>query len=141
MIEQAIIVARRNKECGCLQQCSPNGLWLISTDKGDQRWHSNTLGWLFTLIAAGGGELSKSDKSPAGYLYFGFGFFFVFVVDIVDFFCKPATATGTAAAAGTHRDDFLCPVIIWADVNMMVGEHRLLVDVLAMIGSGQDQRQ
>ncbi len=83
--------------------------------------------------------MSKSDKSPAGYLYFGFGFFFVFVVDVVDFFCKPATAAGTAAAAGTHCDDFLCPVIIWADVT--AGEHRLLVDVLAMIGSGQEQQQ
>jgi hypothetical protein len=83
--------------------------------------------------------LSKSDKLPAGYLYFGFGFFFVFVVDVVDFFCKPATAAGTAAAAGTRRDDFLCPVVIWADV--MVGEHGLLVDVLAMIGSGQEQWQ
>ncbi len=81
----------------------------------------------------------KSDKLPAGYLYFGFGFFFVFVVDIVDLFCKPAAATGTAAAAGTCCDNFLCPVVIWAD--MMVGEQGLLVDVLAMIGSGQEQWQ
>jgi hypothetical protein len=55
MIERAIIVARRIKECGWLWQCGPSGLWLISTDKEHQRWHSDTLGWLFTLIAAGGG--------------------------------------------------------------------------------------
>jgi hypothetical protein len=71
---------------------------------------------------------------PAGYLYVGFGFFFVFTVDVVNLFSKPATAAGTAAAAGTCHDNFLCPVIIWADVT--VGEHGLLVDVLAMIGSG-----
>jgi hypothetical protein len=81
--------------------------------------------------------LSKSDKSPAGYLYFGFGFFFVFVVDVVYLFCKLAAVAGTAAAAGTCHDDFLCPVVIWADVT--VGEHGLQVDVLAMIGSGQEQ--
>ncbi len=81
--------------------------------------------------------MSKSDELPAGSLYFGFGFFFVFVVDVVDLFCKPATAAGTAAAAGTCRDDFLCPVVIWTDVS--VGEHGLLVDVLAMIVSGQGQ--
>ncbi len=81
----------------------------------------------------------KSDKLPAGYLYFGFGFFFVFVVDVVDLFCKPATAAGTAAVAGTCRADFLFPVIIWADVT--VGEHGLLVDVLAMIEPGQEQWQ
>jgi hypothetical protein len=72
-------------------------------------------------------------------LYFGFGFFFVFEVDIVDLFCKSAAAAGTAAASGTHCDNFLCPVVIWAD--MSVGEHGLLGDVLAMIGSGQEQRQ
>jgi hypothetical protein len=81
--------------------------------------------------------LSKFDELPAGYLYFGFGFFFLFVVDVVDLFYKPAAAAGTVAAAGTCHDDFLCPVVIWADV--MVGEHGLLVDVLAMIGSGQEQ--
>jgi hypothetical protein len=55
MIERAIIVAGRNKEYGWLQQCGPSGLWLILMDKGDQHWHSDTLGWLFTSIAAGGG--------------------------------------------------------------------------------------
>jgi hypothetical protein len=55
MIEQAIIVARRENECGWLWQCSPSGLWLILTDKGDQRWHFDTLGRLFTLIATRGG--------------------------------------------------------------------------------------
>ncbi len=136
MIKQVIIVARRNKECGWLQQCGPSGSWLISTDEGEQRWHSDNLGWLFTLIAAGG-ELSKSDKLPAGSLYFGFEFFFVFVVDVVDLFWEPAAAAGIVAAAGTRHDSFLCPVIIWADVR--VGKHGLLVDVLAMIGSGQEQ--
>jgi hypothetical protein len=72
-------------------------------------------------------------------IYDGFGFFFVFVVDVVDLFCKPAAAAGTATAAGTCHDNFFCPIIIWADV--MVGEHGLLVDVLAMIGSGQEQWQ
>jgi hypothetical protein len=74
-----------------------------------------------------------------GYSYFVFGFFFVFEVDAVNLFCKPAATAGTAAAAGTHRDDFFCPVIFWADVT--VGEHGLLVDVLAMIESGQEQRR
>ncbi len=83
--------------------------------------------------------MSKPDKLPTGSLYFGFGFFFIFVVDVVDLFCKPAAAAGTAAATGTCRHDFLCPVVIWAD--MLVGEHGLLADVLAMIGSGQGQRQ
>ncbi len=55
MVKRAIIVARRKNKCGWLRQCGPSGSWLISTDKGDQRWHSNTLGWLFMLIAAGGG--------------------------------------------------------------------------------------
>jgi hypothetical protein len=132
MIKREIIITRRENKCGWLRQCGPSGLWLILTDKGIQHWHSNNLGWLFTLIATGG-ELSKSDKLPAGSLYFGFGFFFVFKVDVVDLFCKTATAAGTAAAAGTRRNDFLCPVVIWADV--------LLADVLAMIGSGQGQQR
>jgi hypothetical protein len=88
------------------------------------------------LIAAGVGLL-KSDKLPVGSLYFGFGFFFIFVVDVVDLFCKPAAAAGTATAAGTCRNNFFCPVVIWADV--LVGG--LLAAILAMIGSGQGQQQ
>jgi hypothetical protein len=55
MIERVIIVIRRKNVCGWLQQCGPSGSWLISMDKRDQRQHSDTLGWLFTLIATGGG--------------------------------------------------------------------------------------
>jgi hypothetical protein len=72
--------------------------------------------WVVVYVDCCRGGVVKSDKLPAGYLYFGFGFFFIFVVDIGNLFCKPATATGTAAAAGTRRDNFLCPVVIWADV-------------------------
>jgi hypothetical protein len=72
-----------------------------------------------------------SDKLPAGCLCFGFGFFFVFVVDVVDQFCEPAVAAATAAAVCTCHDNFLC--------QGTVGEHRLLLDVLAMIGSGPEQ--
>ncbi len=82
-------------------------------------------------------ELLKSDELRVGSLYFGFGFFFIFVVGVVDLFCEPAAAAGTATATGTRRDDFFCPVVIWAD--MLVGG--LLAAVLAMIGSGQGQRQ
>ncbi len=68
-----------------------------------------------------------------GSLYFVLFFIFlVDVVDVVDLFC-------IQAAAGTCRDDFLVPVVIWAEAA--VGDKGLLVDMLAMLGSGQGQRQ
>ncbi len=61
-----------------------------------------------------------------------FFIFLVDVVDIVDLFC-------VQAASGTHRDDFFVPIVIWKEV--VVGDNRLLVNALAMLGSGQGQRQ
>ncbi len=79
------------------------------------------------------GEVPRSDKLPVGSLYFVcFFVFLVDVVDVVDLFC-------VQAAAGTRRDDFLVPIVIWAEVA--VDDNGLLVDVLAMLGSGQGQRQ
>ncbi len=73
----------------------------------------------------------RSDKSPVVSLYFDLFFvFLVDVVDLVDLFC-------IQAAAGTRHDDFLVPVVIWAEVA--VGDNGLLVEVLAMLGSGQGQ--
>jgi hypothetical protein len=68
-----------------------------------------------------------------GSLYFILFFvFLVDVVDVVDLFC-------VQAAAGTRYNDFLVPVLIWAEAA--VGDNGLLVEVLAMLGSGQGQRQ
>ncbi len=131
MIERAINVAGSINFGRWLRQSSSSAPRRISTEAGDQQWHSSALRQLFTLIA--GGEAPRFDELPVVSLYFVLFFvFLVDVVDVVDLFC-------VQAAAGTRHDNFLVLVVIWAEAA--VGDNGLLVEVLAMLGSGQGRRQ